>query len=365
MALGDDVQPDYRALPRATYTDPEAASVGLTLDQAKADGIDAFEFVADFATSSQGYAVEAKLGHVTMTFDRATRQLVGAAMACPDASAAIHECVLAIRARVPVEVLADTIHAFPSTSRILNGLFAEAVKELAPSADRLAGLRRAPRTRPRRRPGRAAGGPSRARRRARSGGVSALDREDDEVGALAGDQPAAVRLRRRSTAGPTHAARSACSSVSASSGPNGALPGRPRPVDAGHGHRQARPRVDRLDRRVGPEREDRAGVEQRPPRVAVRLGPVAPQRPRGRGVGPEVDRLDRGRDPGPREPRPVVRVEQLDVLEARHERRSGRRVGSSASRAARQAPVADRVDLSRDPGVGRPAGELGDRAPAA
>jgi pyruvate/2-oxoglutarate dehydrogenase complex dihydrolipoamide dehydrogenase (E3) component len=53
-------------------------------------------------------------------------------MACPDASAAIHECVLAIRARVPIEVLADTIHAFPSTSRILNGLFADAEKALRP-----------------------------------------------------------------------------------------------------------------------------------------------------------------------------------------------------------------------------------------
>ena len=133
MALGLPVRPDYRALPRATYTDPEAASVGLTLDQAKALGIDAIEFVADFATSSRGYALEAELGHLTVTFDRATRELVGAAFACPDASAAIHECVLAIRARVPVEVLADTIHAFPSTSRILNGLFAEAARELAPS----------------------------------------------------------------------------------------------------------------------------------------------------------------------------------------------------------------------------------------
>ncbi|HEY7133233.1 MAG TPA: NAD(P)/FAD-dependent oxidoreductase [Candidatus Limnocylindrales bacterium] len=133
MAMGLPVHPDYRALPRATYTDPEAASVGLTLDQAKAEGVDAVEYVADFATSSRGYALEAKLGHVTVTFDRATRQMVGAAMACPDASAAIHECVVAIRARVPVEVLADTIHAFPSTSRILNGLFADAAKELRPS----------------------------------------------------------------------------------------------------------------------------------------------------------------------------------------------------------------------------------------
>ena len=133
MALGLPVTPDYRALPRATYTDPEAASVGLTLDQAKAAGFDPVEFVADFASSSKGYAVEAELGHVTVTFDRATREMIGAAMACPDASAAIHECVLAIRARVPIEVLADTIHAFPSTSRILNGLFSEAARELAPS----------------------------------------------------------------------------------------------------------------------------------------------------------------------------------------------------------------------------------------
>ncbi len=132
MALGDAVTPDYRALPRATYTDPEAASVGLSLDQAKADGIDAVEYVAEFAKSSRGYALEETIGHVTVTFDRATRQLVGAAIAAPDASAAIHECVLAIRARVPVEILAETIHAFPSTSRILNGLFADAAKDLRP-----------------------------------------------------------------------------------------------------------------------------------------------------------------------------------------------------------------------------------------
>jgi len=133
MAQGQDVKPDYRALPRATYTEPEAASVGLTLDQAKAAGIDAVEFTADFATSSRGFGLEAEFGHVTVTFDRPTRELVGAAIACPDASAAIHECVLAIKARVPVEILADTIHAFPSTSRILNGLFAEAAKALKPS----------------------------------------------------------------------------------------------------------------------------------------------------------------------------------------------------------------------------------------
>jgi pyruvate/2-oxoglutarate dehydrogenase complex dihydrolipoamide dehydrogenase (E3) component len=130
MALGDDVTPDYRALPRATYTDPEAAFVGLTLDQARSAGLDAFELVADYKTSAKGYAVDAKTGHITIVVDRASRELAGAAIACPDASAAIHECVVAIKARVTIDVLADTIHAFPSTSRIFNGLFADALREL-------------------------------------------------------------------------------------------------------------------------------------------------------------------------------------------------------------------------------------------
>ena len=130
MALGEPVEPDYRALPRATYTDPEAAFVGRTLEQAREAGIDAFELVADFPKTSKGYSVEATTGHVTIVVDAKSRRLVGAAMATPDASAAIHECVLAIKADVTIDVLAETIHAFPSTSRIFNGLFADARRKL-------------------------------------------------------------------------------------------------------------------------------------------------------------------------------------------------------------------------------------------
>jgi pyruvate/2-oxoglutarate dehydrogenase complex dihydrolipoamide dehydrogenase (E3) component len=104
--------------------------VWVTVDEAREAGLDPFELTADFATSTRGYGIEADLGHVTIIVDRASRELVGAAMACPDASAAIHECVLAIKAHVTIDVLADTIHAFPSTSRILDGLFADALKQL-------------------------------------------------------------------------------------------------------------------------------------------------------------------------------------------------------------------------------------------
>ena len=68
--------PDYTALPRCTYTDPEAAFVGLTLEQAARPGRDAFELVADLGTTAKGYVAEAS-GHVTIVVDRAEQVLLG------------------------------------------------------------------------------------------------------------------------------------------------------------------------------------------------------------------------------------------------------------------------------------------------
>ena len=131
IALGDaDYRPFLDAIPRATYTDPETASVGLTIDEARKRGIDAREFSVDIGTSAKGYTAEAK-GHVTIVVDTKDRVLVGAFMAGPAVSEAIHECVLAIRARVPLGVLADTIHAFPTVARVLGTAFVDADRQLA------------------------------------------------------------------------------------------------------------------------------------------------------------------------------------------------------------------------------------------
>jgi dihydrolipoamide dehydrogenase len=129
MALGDPVSPDYRAIPRCTYTDPETAFTGRTIEQAREAGIDAAEYTAPIATSAKGYVTETELGHVTIVVDRTSRTLVGAAICGPvGASEAIHEAVLAIKTAVPLDVLADTIHAFPTTARVLGSLFIEAAR---------------------------------------------------------------------------------------------------------------------------------------------------------------------------------------------------------------------------------------------
>jgi pyruvate/2-oxoglutarate dehydrogenase complex dihydrolipoamide dehydrogenase (E3) component len=129
IALGDDYTPFFDAIPRATYTDPETASVGLLLEQARERGIDAAEYTADIGTSAKGYAIEAE-GHVTIVVDRAEKRLVGAFAAGPSVSEVIHECVLAIRAAVPLATLADTIHAFPTIARVLGTTFIEAARDL-------------------------------------------------------------------------------------------------------------------------------------------------------------------------------------------------------------------------------------------
>jgi dihydrolipoamide dehydrogenase len=129
IALGDHVLPDYRAIPRAVYTDPEVAGVGLALEVARAAGHDAFEATVSLTDTAKGSVAQAT-GHVTIVVDRGTRTLLGAFIAGPAAAEAIHEAVLAIRARTTLDVLADTIHAFPTLARVMGDLFVETVADL-------------------------------------------------------------------------------------------------------------------------------------------------------------------------------------------------------------------------------------------
>jgi dihydrolipoamide dehydrogenase len=125
IALGDNVRADFGATPRALYTEPETAAVGLLLEQAKERGIDAYEESADLATSAKGYVSESE-GHVSVVIDRKNKIVVGAFIGGPAASEAIHEAVLAIKLKTPIALLAQTIHAFPTVARVMGGIFAKA-----------------------------------------------------------------------------------------------------------------------------------------------------------------------------------------------------------------------------------------------
>jgi pyruvate/2-oxoglutarate dehydrogenase complex dihydrolipoamide dehydrogenase (E3) component len=130
-ALGQPVRADLGSVPKGTYTDPEAGAVGLTVEEARAAGIDALELSQDFATTARGLTLEAMRGHVTVVVDRQRHVLAGAFAACPGAAELIHEAALAIKVGVPLAVLADTIHAFPTAARAFGGLIADAAGQVA------------------------------------------------------------------------------------------------------------------------------------------------------------------------------------------------------------------------------------------
>ena len=75
------------------------------------------ESAADLGKTAKGYVAEAT-GHVTIVVDEALASCSARSSPGPGASEAIHEAVLAIKTRTSIDVLADTLHAFPTTASV-------------------------------------------------------------------------------------------------------------------------------------------------------------------------------------------------------------------------------------------------------
>jgi dihydrolipoamide dehydrogenase len=103
---------NYEAVPRVTYTDPQAASVGAV--EAPYSATARLSEVPKAATYTHAYAES--LGFLTLLSDGV--RLTGAYALGPEAGEWLQQATLAIRAHVPLEVLSDTIQPFPSFSGI-------------------------------------------------------------------------------------------------------------------------------------------------------------------------------------------------------------------------------------------------------
>jgi pyruvate/2-oxoglutarate dehydrogenase complex dihydrolipoamide dehydrogenase (E3) component len=108
-----EMQPaNYEAVPRVTYTDPQAGAVGAT--EAPYSGNALVSEVPKTATYTHNYAQSN--GFLTLLSDG--QRLTGAYALGPEAGEWLQQATLAIRAHVPLNVLADTIQPFPSFSGI-------------------------------------------------------------------------------------------------------------------------------------------------------------------------------------------------------------------------------------------------------
>ncbi len=116
--MGHSRLADYRAIPRIAYTDPEIAAVGIAESSKAPEGMEIITAGTDLATGSRTVTYgQDYTGQLCVFADRKEQVLVGAWAVGPLASEWIQFATLAIRARVPISVLDDTMLAFPTFMR--------------------------------------------------------------------------------------------------------------------------------------------------------------------------------------------------------------------------------------------------------
>jgi pyruvate/2-oxoglutarate dehydrogenase complex dihydrolipoamide dehydrogenase (E3) component len=116
--LGGVATADYRAIPRAVYTEPEIAAVGLTRAQAQQSGVDVVSAAANVGETARartdGESDDETAGRVILVADRRKRILVGAAIAGPHAAEWLGEAQLAILGEIPLQALTTLVRPFPT-----------------------------------------------------------------------------------------------------------------------------------------------------------------------------------------------------------------------------------------------------------
>jgi pyruvate/2-oxoglutarate dehydrogenase complex dihydrolipoamide dehydrogenase (E3) component len=125
--LGESREAHYEAVPRVTYTDPQAAAVGAT--EAPFSGTALVSSVAKTAAYTRAYAESN--GYLTLLSDG--ERLTGAHALGPEAGEWLQQATVAIRGRVPLDVLIDTIQPFPTFSEIYLLALKELRREIAGS----------------------------------------------------------------------------------------------------------------------------------------------------------------------------------------------------------------------------------------
>ena len=125
--LGERREADYRAIPRAVYTMPSMFAVGVSPQSATEAGISLVTAAAELQGTARATVTGEEAGRVELYAHPESGLLLGAAAVGPDAPDWMGEVTLAIRAGLPLAILADTVHAFPTWSEALE----PAIRELA------------------------------------------------------------------------------------------------------------------------------------------------------------------------------------------------------------------------------------------
>lgn len=110
---------NYNTVPSVIYTHPEVASVGLTEEEAKAQGLEVnvgkFLFAANGRAKARGFTD----GFVKILADKKTDRIVGGHIVGPSASELLGEIIVAMEFGGSSEDLARSFHSHPTLSEVI------------------------------------------------------------------------------------------------------------------------------------------------------------------------------------------------------------------------------------------------------
>ncbi len=107
---------DYRVMPWTTFTDPELARVGLTEAEAMAGGYAVVTETVEFSNLPRAITSGQRHGALKLVVDRMTHQILGGHILAAHGGELVAEIALAMRHRLPVSAISDTIHSYPTMS---------------------------------------------------------------------------------------------------------------------------------------------------------------------------------------------------------------------------------------------------------
>ena len=116
VIAGHKVAFDAMTIPSVAYTDPEIAWMGLTENEAKANGVPYEKASFPWAASGRALAMGRDDGVTKLLWDPETKRIIGAGIVGVNAGELLAETVLAMEMGADLEDIALTIHAHPTLS---------------------------------------------------------------------------------------------------------------------------------------------------------------------------------------------------------------------------------------------------------
>ena len=105
---------DFLPVPKAVFTSPQVASVGLTDKEANEKGYKCACRTVEMNKVPKAITIRETRGLIKMVAENSTGRILGVHILSDNAADIIHEGVLAVKYRLTVDDIIDTVHVFPT-----------------------------------------------------------------------------------------------------------------------------------------------------------------------------------------------------------------------------------------------------------